>query len=93
MTRPDALLLTDAAVMAGHSVSWIRSLRSYGPLEPVEIDGRQAVTRDSLVAYLAWRNAERKQRKRRPKPRLAWTAPSVPQTAARGQLRLIVNNE
>ena len=54
----DAMALADAARLTGRSVSWIRRLRRFGPLVATEIDGKQAVTRSSLLALM----------RRQPKP-------------------------
>ncbi|SFZ86677.1 hypothetical protein SAMN02983003_3871 [Devosia enhydra] len=47
-----AILLKDAARIAGRSVTWIRDHRQFGPLVPTEINGRQAITAESLYALL-----------------------------------------
>jgi hypothetical protein len=53
-TQPDeSVLLPEAARIAGRSMTWVRTYRNCGPLVPSEIDGRQAVTLDSLLALMA----------------------------------------
>jgi hypothetical protein len=74
-----ALSIHEAAEAAGKSASWIRTLRTFGPLVPALLpDGRQAVTEESLRALLAARNQTQPTRRRRPK---------------RSHLRLIVNDD
>lgn len=70
-TALPALSLADAAERAGRSVSWVRTHRTFGPLEPVMINGRQGVTADSLDALLAERR-RRVPRPARSRLRLAW---------------------
>jgi hypothetical protein len=73
-----ALSIHEAAAVAGRSASWIRTLRTFGPLVPALLpDGRQAVTEESLQALLAARKQKPRVR-RRPK---------------RPHLRLVVNND
>lgn len=47
-----AVTIAEAAEIAGRSVSWVRSHRTFGPLAPCEIDGRQAVSLESLSRFL-----------------------------------------
>jgi hypothetical protein len=44
----EVYILAEAALVAGRSISWIRSHRRFGPLVPAMIGGRQAVTAASL---------------------------------------------
>lgn len=53
-----AVSVADAAKLSGHSESWIRKLRRFGPLVPAELDGRQAVTGESLAALLREKKSE-----------------------------------
>lgn len=48
----ECVLVVDAALLAGRSVSWVRRYRTFGPLVPAEVDGRQAVTAASLYALM-----------------------------------------
>ena len=74
-----ALSIHEAAEAAGKSASWIRTLRTFGPLVPVFLpDGRQAVTEESLLALL---NARRQ------------TRPLRPKRTKRSYLRLVVDND
>ncbi|MFI5411576.1 hypothetical protein [Kaistia sp. UC242_56] len=75
-TQPDLLTLEQAATLIGKSVSWVRTLRAYGPLEPGVINGRQAVTAQSVAKLLA----------DRPVPQAARAA------VRRTHLRLVVDN-
>lgn len=51
--NPDrAVTIAEAAEIAGRSVSWVRSHRTFGPLAPREIDGLQAVSLESLSRFL-----------------------------------------
>lgn len=71
----ELLLIADAARLAGRSESWIRGHRSFGPLEPVYLDGKQAVRVRDLIQLVQrtrardarWRTArlERERRQRR----------------------------
>ena len=73
-----ALSIPEAAAVAGRSASWIRTLRTFGPLVPAVLpDGRQAVTEDSLSALLAARQQKQPIRRRRKRP----------------YLRLVINND
>jgi hypothetical protein len=78
-SRPvKALSIPEAAAAAGKSASWIRTLRTFGPLVPALLpDGRHAVTEESLEALLAARTEKQPMRRRRPK---------------RPHLRLVINN-
>tara|TARA_R100000365_G_scaffold3263_1_gene10426 strand:+ start:3436 stop:3693 length:258 start_codon:yes stop_codon:yes gene_type:complete len=51
-TRDRAVTIAEAAEIAGRSVSWVRSHRTFGPLLPLEVDGRQAVSLESLSRFL-----------------------------------------
>ncbi len=53
------MLIAEAAAIAGRSVSWIRTHRTFGPLTPAVLNGRQAVTASSLKALVAIRPAKR----------------------------------
>lgn len=57
-----ALTISEAAAMAGRSQSWVRSYREFGPLEPMEVNGRQAVSLASLVQFLGERRAASRKR-------------------------------
>lgn len=61
----NALLIRDAARIAGCSTSHIRECRYFRLIEPTEIGGRQAVTAVSLFAFM-----QQRQRRTRPKLRL-----------------------
>ncbi len=52
-----AVSVAEAAKLTGHSESWIRKLRRFGPLVPARLDGRQAVTADSLAALMRERRS------------------------------------
>lgn len=47
---PMALTIAEAAGFVGRSQTWVRQQREFGMLEPVEVNGRQAVTTRSLLA-------------------------------------------
>ncbi|MEQ8445536.1 MAG: hypothetical protein RIB57_06585 [Pelagibacterium sp.] len=51
-TEDRAVTIAEAAKIAGRSTSWIRSNRNFGPLIPMELDGRHAVSLDSLKRLL-----------------------------------------
>jgi hypothetical protein len=73
-----ALSIPEAAAVAGKSASWIRTLRTFGPLVPAILpDGRQAVTEESLQTLLA----ARKQK------------PRIRRQPKRPHLRLVINND
>lgn len=57
------ILIAEAAGRIGRSVSWIRTWRASGQIEATEIDGRHAVTLESLLDFAAVRPRPR----RRPK--------------------------
>lgn len=72
---PTAIVtVAEAAERAGRSIAWVRMYRRFGPLEPAELNGRQAVTLLSLDAFVAELQAEAwarsKRRRQRPKLRL-----------------------
>lgn len=76
-TEPDLLTLEQAANLIGKSVSWVRTLRTYGPLEAAMINGRHAVTANSVLRLLAERAVPKQ----------------VPHSMAhRAHLRLVVDN-
>jgi hypothetical protein len=73
-----ALSIHEAAEAAGKSASWIRTLRTFGPLVPALLpDGRQGVTEESLSALLAARQQKQPVRRRPRRP----------------HLRLVINND
>lgn len=51
-SEPKAILLNDAALLAGRSITWVRRHRRFGSLVAADIAGRQAVTSESLSALL-----------------------------------------
>ncbi len=51
-SAPKTLTIAEAAGFVGRSQTWVRQQREFGVLEPVEVNGRQAVTTQSLVAML-----------------------------------------
>lgn len=59
-----ALTIAEAAAMAGRSQSWVRARRRSGPLEPMEVNGRHAVSLSSLVQFLGERRAARQKREK-----------------------------
>jgi hypothetical protein len=66
-----ALSIHEAAEAAGKSASWIRTLRTFGPLVPALLpDGRQGVTEDSLSVLLAARQQKQTARRRPKRPHL-----------------------
>lgn len=64
-SHPEILSLRQAAAIASKSVSWVRTHRSFGPLLPAELNGRQAVEAASLFCMLE-RRAPAKRARRRP---------------------------
>jgi hypothetical protein len=57
----DAVLtIAEAAQWSGRSEAWVRMWRTSGPLEAVDIDGRQGVTLSSLRAFAAKRARPRR---------------------------------
>jgi hypothetical protein len=74
-----AFTIAEAARIAGRSESWIRRGHRFGWLVPAVVDGKQAVTAESLSALMRdVRNRPRRPRSHQPKKR--------------PQLRLVVNN-
>lgn len=49
--EPEALTIAEAAGVIGRSPTWVRQQRELGSLEPAQINGRQAVTTASLLAW------------------------------------------
>jgi hypothetical protein len=68
--RNGKLTITEAARIAGRSESWIRRGHRFGWLVPAMVDGKQAVTAESLSALVRdGRGGPRRDRPRRPKKR------------------------
>jgi len=59
-----ALTIAEAAAMAGRSQSWVRARRRSGPLEPMEVNGRHAVSLASLAQFLGERRAASQEREK-----------------------------
>lgn len=82
--RASAVTIAEAAAMAGRSTSWIRTQRDFGPLDAVDIDGRQGVTVTSLRVLIAEQNIRQALMKQRRK------ATNKPRPAP--ILRLVIDN-
>jgi hypothetical protein len=68
---PTAIVtVAEAAERAGRSIAWVRMYRRFGPLEPAELNGRQAVTLPSLDAFVAELQGEAIARRQRRRPKL-----------------------
>jgi len=76
-SAPELLTLEEAARLTGWSVSWVRARRRRGPLEPAWIEGRQAVTAESVERVRQQRAAQAGAIKTG--PRLAWVNPDFEQ--------------
>ncbi|GGH16096.1 hypothetical protein GCM10007036_16500 [Alsobacter metallidurans] len=57
----EVLSVPEAAAIAGRSVSWVWTQRTFGRLRPAMLNGRQAVVAESLFILIADR-ARRRQK-------------------------------
>jgi hypothetical protein len=73
----DAIHLSKAAAIFGRSLSWVRTQRRFGNLEPAILNDRHAVTRSSVERLLAVRRSARL---------------SAAKSKQRPHLRLVIDN-